>query len=119
MARIDDLLKIMIDYKASDIHLTTGAPPYLRIHGEMVPLEYSKLSNQAVQALLFEILSEKQKRSFIENWELDMAYNVQGLSRFRCNVFMQRMGLAAVFRAIPEKIKTISAERIFLSLSIR
>ena len=106
MATIDDLFRLMVEQKASDLHLTSGAPPYLRLHGDMQPLNYRELSNQDIQGLIFEILSEKQKKSFIEKWELDFAYVVEGLGRFRCNIFMQRRGLGAVFRTIPEKIKT-------------
>lgn len=106
MAAIDELFKVMVEQGASDLHLTSGAPPYLRLHGNMVPMNYRDLSNQDVQGLVFEVLSEKQKKAFIEKWELDLAYTVPSVGRFRCNVFMQRKGLAAVFRVIPEKIKT-------------
>lgn len=106
MAAIDDLFKIMVEQNASDLHLTSGAPPYLRLHGKMIPLNYKELTSQEVQGLLFEILTEKQKKSFIEKWELDCAYTVPGVARFRCNIFMQRKGLAGVFRIIPEKIKS-------------
>lgn len=106
MAAIDDLFKIMVEQGASDLHLTSGAPPFLRLHGKMAPLNYKELSSQEVQGLLFEILTEKQKKTFIEKWELDCAYTLPGIARFRCNVFMQRKGLAAVFRIIPEKIKS-------------
>lgn len=106
MATIDDLFRLMVEQKASDLHITSGAPPFLRLHGNMIPLNYRQLSNQDVQGLIFEILSEKQKKSFVEKWELDFAYVVEGLGRFRCNIFMQRKGLGAVFRTIPEKIKT-------------
>lgn len=107
MATIDELFKLMVEQGASDLHVTSGAAPYLRLHGNMVPLNYRELSNQDVQGLIFEILSEKQKRAFVEKWELDFAYNLNGFARFRCNVFMQRKGLGAVFRVIPEKIKTV------------
>lgn len=106
MAVIDDLLKLMIEHKASDLHITSGAPPYLRVHGDMRAVNYRELSNQDVQGILFEILTEKQRKSFIEKWELDFAYSVSGLARFRGNIFMQRKGLGGVFRVIPEKILT-------------
>lgn len=106
MATIDELFKIMVEQGASDLHITSGAPPHLRLHGNMVPLNSRELSNQDVQALLFEILSEKQKKAFVEKWELDFAYTLKGVGRFRCNLFMQRKGLGAVMRIIPEKIKT-------------
>lgn len=106
MATIDELFKLMVSQGASDLHITSGAPPYLRLHGGMVPLNYRDLSNQDVQGLIFEILNEKQKKMFVEKWELDLAYTLEGVGRFRCNVFMQRLGLAAVFRVIPEKIRS-------------
>lgn len=116
MATIDELFKIMVEQGASDLHITSGAPPYLRVHGNMTPLNYRELSNQDVQGLLFEILSEKQKKAFVEKWELDFAYTLAGIGRFRCNIFMQRKGLGAVMRTIPEKIKT--AQELGLPSSI-
>ncbi len=107
MAKIDELFKIMVSKGASDLHLAAGAPPYLRLHGEMAKLDLAALTNEQVQLLIFEILNEKQRKGFIESWELDCSYTVEGLGRFRCNVFMQRKGMGAVFRVIPEKIKTM------------
>lgn len=117
MASIDELLKIMIEQNASDLHVTAGAPPFLRLHGGMAPLtNFKELSSQDVQGLLFEIINEKQKKHFIEKWELDFAYPIANLGRFRVNMFMQRKGLGAVFRVIPEKIKT--AEELALPKSV-
>ncbi|MFN3695962.1 MAG: type IV pilus twitching motility protein PilT [Pseudobdellovibrio sp.] len=116
MATIDDLFRLMVEQKASDLHVTSGAPPYLRVHGMMSPLNYRSLTSQDVQGLIFEILNEKQKKTFVEKWELDFAYVLEGTGRFRCNVFMQRKGLGAVFRTIPEKIKT--AQELNLPQSI-
>ena len=107
MAQIDELFKLMISQDASDLHLTSGAPPYLRIHGEMVRLEYKELTNEDVQQLIFGILNEKQKQNFIKDWELDTSYAIEGVGRFRCNVFMQRRGLGGVFRVIPTELKTV------------
>jgi twitching motility protein PilT len=106
MSAIDDLFKILVDRSGSDLHLSAGAPPYIRLHGAIVSLEYKAFSAQEVQSLIFEMLSERQKKTFIEKWELDFAHYVPGLGRFRCNIFMQRKGLGGVFRLIPEKIKT-------------
>ena len=107
MSQIDMLFKIMIEQDASDLHLTSGAPPYLRIHGEMVKLDHAVLAPKDVQTLVFEILTDKQKRDFVEKWELDCSYSLQDFGRFRCNIFMQRKGLGAVFRVIPTEIKTV------------
>jgi twitching motility protein PilT len=106
-AQIDKLFQVMVAQNASDMHLSAGAPPILRIHGEMVRLEHPSLTNENVQSLIFEILNDKQKRLFVENWELDCSYQIAGLGRFRVNVFMQRKGMGGVFRVIPEEIKTV------------
>ena len=106
MAEIDKLFKLMVQQNASDMHLSAGTQPYFRVHGEMAGLNHPPLQTEAVQALVFEILNEKQRRSFMENWELDTSYHVPGVGRFRVNVFMQRRGMGAVFRVIPEVIKS-------------
>jgi len=107
MARLDDLLRQMKQQGASDLHLTSGSSPYMRIHGDMVKLNYRSVSADACQSLIFEILTENQKELFTENWDLDLSYPLSGVGRFRVNVFMQRNGISAVFRLIPENIKTI------------
>ncbi len=98
---------MMKQQNASDLHLSSGAAPYLRVHGEMVKLNYRNVSADVCNGLIFEILSEKQKELFREQLELDFSYPVQGVGRFRVNVFIQRKGISAVFRLIPEKIQTI------------
>ena len=107
MARIDEILKQMMEREASDLHVTSGSAPYLRVHGEMVKLNYKDLTPEVCQALLFEILSPTQRESFLETWDLDCSYSLKGVGRFRVNVFRQRQGVGAVFRRIPESIKTI------------
>jgi twitching motility protein PilT len=108
MARIDDLLRQMKQNGASDLHLTSSSAPYMRIHGDMVKLNYRSVNAETCQSLINEILTEKQKDIFTENWDLDLSYPLSGVGRFRVNVFMQRNGVSAVFRLIPENIKTIS-----------
>ena len=107
MAKLDDLFRTMVGQGASDLHLTTGSPPALRLHGDMQTLEFKSLSAEECQGLIFEVLSERNKKQFIENWELDCVYELPGVGRFRCNVFMQRKGIGAVFRHIPTKILTV------------
>jgi twitching motility protein PilT len=107
MARIDEILKQMMERDASDLHLTSGSAPYLRVHGDMVKLNYKDLTPEVCQALLFEILSAPQRESFLETWDLDCSYSLKGVGRFRVNVFKQRHGIGAVFRIIPESIKTV------------
>jgi twitching motility protein PilT len=92
---------------ASDLHLAAGSAPYMRVHGVMVRLNYKNVSAETCKGLIFEILNEKQKSLFAEHWDLDLSYPLAGVGRFRVNVFMQRHGIAAVFRLIPEGIKTI------------
>ncbi len=108
MAKMDEFFKFMKEQGASDLHISSGEPPFLRLHGEMVRLEYQPLSPAESQALIFEILTDKQKRNFIENWELDCSYSVENVGRFRCNVLMQRRGISAVFRIIPEIIPSVT-----------
>src|SRR6267154_2194168 len=108
MARLDDLLKQMKQQRASDLHLTSGSAPYMRVNGNMVKLNYRNVSAETCQSLVFEILTETQRQIFAESWDLDLSYPLAGVGRFRVNVFMQRHGLAAVFRLIPENIKTIA-----------
>jgi twitching motility protein PilT len=107
MARLDDLLRQMKQQGASDLHLTSGSAPYMRINGDMVKLNYRNVSAETCHSLIFEILTENQKQIFTENWDLDLSYPLAGVGRFRVNVFMQRNGIAGVFRLIPENIKTI------------
>jgi twitching motility protein PilT len=106
MAKLDELLSMMKQQNASDLHLTSGSAPYLRIYGEMLKLKYRDVSAEVCQGLIFEILSEKQRESFLENLELDFSYPLPNVGRFRVNVFMQRNGIGAVFRLIPEVIQT-------------
>jgi len=108
MARLDDLLRQMKQQGASDLHLTSGSAPFMRINGEMMKQSYRTVSAESCESLIFEILTEKQRQIFIENWDLDLSYPLAGVGRFRVNVFMHRHGIAAAFRLIPETIKTIS-----------
>ncbi|MBW4054263.1 MAG: type IV pilus twitching motility protein PilT [Proteobacteria bacterium] len=106
MARIDALFTMMKEQGASDLHLSSGNPPIFRQRGEMVRLNFKSLGHDELKAILFEILNEKQKAHFEEAKDLDFAYEVPGLARFRGNIMMQYRGIAAVFRIIPTKILT-------------
>ena len=98
------LLKAMIEKGASDLHITTGCPPQLRIDGKLHPLKMPPLSPQETKQLCYSVLTDAQKHRFEETNELDLSFSVQKLSRFRGNVFVQRGNVAGVFRAIPFKI---------------
>jgi len=100
------LLKAMIEKGASDLHITTGSPPQLRIDGKLVPLKMPPMSPQETKQLCYSVLTDAQKHKFEETNELDLSFSVQKLSRFRGNVFVQRGNVAGAFRAIPFKILT-------------
>jgi twitching motility protein PilT len=116
MARLDEILRQMTSREASDLHLTSGSAPYFRIHGEMVKLNYKELTPELCQALLFEVLTERQRETLLEDWDLDCSYSLSGVGRFRVNAFRQRHGLGAVFRRIPENIQTVRDLGLPLSL---
>lgn len=105
---IDDLLRMACERKASDLHLKVGNFPYVRVNGELVPLiETKRLSAEDTLGVALGMMTNKQKQKFKENAELDMAYGVAGLGRFRCNFFQQRGSIAIVLRVIPTHIYTI------------
>src|SRR5512134_2724798 len=106
MATIYDLLKVMIEKGASDLHITTGSPPRLRVDGKLIPLDHPPLTPVETKSLCYSILTDAQKHKFEENNELDLSFGVKGLSRFRGNIFMQRGAVAGAFRTIPFEIKT-------------
>ncbi len=106
MANLHQLLKAMVEKGASDLHVTTGTPPQLRIDGKLVPLRTPPLSPVETKQLCYSILTDAQKHRFEEDSELDLSFGVKGLSRFRANVFMQRGAVAGAFRTIPFKILT-------------
>ncbi len=106
MANLHQLLKAMVETGASDLHITTGSPPQLRIDGNLVPLKTAPLTPVETKQLCYSILTDAQKHKFEEENELDLSFGVKGLSRFRANVFMQRGAVAGAFRTIPFKILT-------------
>ena len=107
MANLHQLLKAMVDRGASDLHITTGTPPQLRVDGELLPLpRLNPLSPVDTKQLCYSILTDAQKHKFEEENELDLSFGVKGLSRFRANIFLQRGAVAGAFRTIPFKILT-------------
>ena len=110
---IDDLLEQMVARGASDLHLSTGAPPTLRVRGEMVRLEeLGKLMPADTQQLLYRVLSSEQQKRLEIDRQLDLSHAVPGLARFRVNVYFQRESLGAAFRLIPEQLKTLEELRL-------
>jgi twitching motility protein PilT len=101
---LHQLLRAMIDKNASDLHITTGTPPQLRIDGSMVPLKVPPLTGMETKQLCYSVLTEEQKVAFEKSNELDLSFGVKNLARFRANIFMQRGAVAGAFRAIPFKV---------------
>jgi len=106
MAKIDAFFKLMSEQGASDLHLVAGQPPALRIRGEMERVKYKTLDNDELKAMLYEIAPEHKVKQFEETGDVDFGYEVLGIARYRSNFFMQKYGVAAVFRQIPEQIMT-------------
>ena len=112
MAKIDAFFKLMNDQGASDLHLVSGQPPALRIRGDMERIKYKVLENDELKAMLYEIAPEHKVKVFEETGDVDFGYEIPGIARYRANFFMQKYGVAAVFRQIPEHI--MSAEELGL-----
>ena len=112
MAKIDAFFKLMNDQGASDLHLVSGQPPALRIRGDMERIKYKVLENDELKAMLYEIAPEHKVKLFEETGDVDFGYEIPGIARYRANFFMQKYGVAAVFRQIPEHI--MSAEELGL-----
>jgi twitching motility protein PilT len=105
---VNDLLKIGVERKASDLHLKVGSHPVLRIDGDLVPLvELKRLMQEDTIAMAFSIMNARQKQRFKDEYEIDIAYSVPGLGRFRCNIFQQRGTVGMVLRVIPMQIRSI------------
>ncbi len=105
---INDLLKIAVERKASDLHLKVGSHPVIRVDGELIGLaDLKRLLQEDTIAMAFSIMNARQKQRFKEEYELDIAYSVPGLGRFRCNVFQQRGAVGLVLRVIPARIQTM------------
>ncbi len=103
---LHQLLRAMIEKGASDMHITSGSPPLLRIDGSIIPLKLPPLSPMETKQLCYSVLTEEQKVQFEKNKELDLSFGVKALSRFRANIFMQRGAVSGAFRSIPFKILT-------------
>jgi twitching motility protein PilT len=106
MAQIDQFLKVLVDKGGSDLHLTVGAPPIIRIQGVMQKLKFRDLTGKDMESLVYEIMEEEWRMRFLDNMDYDFAYEVKDLARFRVNIFWQRKGLGAVMRTIPSEILT-------------
>jgi len=105
--RIDSILQLVQAQGASDLHLVSGSPPMLRIHGDLQPIEYEPLTSEVIVGLLAEIMTEDQMARYQGLEEIDFAYEVPSVVRLRCNVYQQANGMAAAFRLLPTRILTV------------
>jgi twitching motility protein PilT len=107
--QMHELFHEMHGKEASDLHITAGAPPMIRVHGDVTPLPYEPLNANDTKQLCYSVLTEQQKKTFEEESELDFSFGVQGLARFRGNLFLQKGAVGGVFRAIPHKAPPFKA----------
>jgi twitching motility protein PilT len=106
MVTLRELLELMVKRNASDLHLTVGSPPQMRIDGKLAKTEFDPLTPEDTRKLAYSIMSEKQRKRFEEQSELDLSFGIEQMSRFRCNVFMQRGNVAVALRLIPFRIRS-------------
>ena len=106
MAKLDPFFKLMKEQNASDLHLSTGNPPMLRIHGELVRIDYPELENDELKSMVYEIAPEAKIKHFEETGDVDFGYEIKNFARYRSNFLNQKNGIAAVFRIIPSKVLT-------------
>ena len=106
MATLPDLLKQTVELSGSDLHLSIGSPPQVRVHGELRKLEHPELTASDTKSLSYAVLTDVQKKRFEEMLELDFSFGIRGVARFRCNMFNQKGAVGAVYRQIPERIRT-------------
>ncbi|MCX6830578.1 MAG: type IV pilus twitching motility protein PilT [candidate division Zixibacteria bacterium] len=104
MVNLRELLEILVEKNASDLHLAVGSPPKIRVDGRLLTLDMDALTPDATKKLAYSMMSEKQKQRFEENSELDMSFGIENMSRFRCNVFVQRGNVSVALRQIPYKV---------------
>ena len=107
MARIDAILKQVKDLGASDLHMTTGSPPMVRIHGEITPIPYEPLTREMSEMLLFEIMDGPVRAKYDAHKDVDFSYEVPGVVRVRCNLYEHYKGPAGAFRVLPSQILTL------------
>lgn len=104
MKTLNEYLTEAVHHGASDVHLTANHYPIMRLHGDLMPLDSAVLDDESLTSLLLRIVTAEQREIFLKNHELDFAYEIDGLSRFRVNLYFQMRGIAAAFRTIPAKI---------------
>jgi twitching motility protein PilT len=108
MATLPELLKTLVEAGGSDLHITTNTPPQIRVHGHLQRVDGIDMSPADTKQLAYSVLTDTQKKRFEETLELDFSFGLKGLARFRCNMFNQRGSVGAVYRVIPEKIRSFA-----------
>jgi pilus retraction protein PilT len=119
---ITQLLAFSVKNKASDLHLSSGLPPMIRVHGDVRRINVDPLEHKAVHDMVYDIMNDSQRKHYEDTLECDFSFEIQGLARFRVNAFNQNRGAAAVFRTIPSKILTLeqlNTPKIFAELSLK
>jgi twitching motility protein PilT len=119
---ITQLLAFSVKNKASDLHLSAGLPPMIRVHGDVRRINVEALDHKAVHAMVYDIMNDSQRKHYEDVLECDFSFEIQGLARFRVNAFNQNRGAGAVFRTIPSKILTLEqlgTPKIFAELSLK
>src|SRR6476646_11708627 len=107
MATLPELLKMTVDLNGSDLHIAIDTPPQVRVHGELQRMQLPPMVASETKQLVYSVLTDSQKKRFEESNELDFSFGIKAVgARFRCNVFNQRGAVGAVFRLIPEKIRS-------------
>ncbi len=104
---VSDLLSFMVKNKASDLHLSAGLPPMIRVHGDMRKINLPSLSHEETHAMIYDIMSDAQRKQYEDTFECDFSFEIKGVSRFRVNAFKQNRGAGAVFRSIPSTVLTL------------
>jgi len=107
LAAIDTIFRMVQAQGASDLHISTGSPPMLRLHGELYPIEYPELAPEQTRRLLYEMMTDEQRAAFEKQRDIDFAYELVSELRVRCNIFEQLRGIAGSFRLLPSKIFTL------------
>ncbi len=117
---ITQLLAFSVKNKASDLHISAGEPPIIRVDGDMRRVNMPAMEHKEVHSMVYDIMNDKQRKAFEEYWETDFSFEIPGVARFRVNAFNQNRGAAAVFRTIPSKVLTLEdldAPAIFKKIS--
>ncbi len=104
---LTDLLKKVVELGGSDLHVTTGSPPRIRLHGELLPMSHPPLTSEDTKRLVYSVMTDSQKHRYEEDLEIDFSFGIKDMARFRANIFTQRNSSAAVFRLIPYEIKSL------------